>query len=549
MADVNSPSGTAQSGREREDATPAALAWLGERLLAAAEADPELRAALRAWAAYVLERTGGADSDPAGAVPSAGPRADHPLATAFDVDPSEITSPPSAFEQRFFASPATDDADRAAPSDTAGAGASAPEGEGEQAEDRGRGRAPVLDEHLPLIEQRCRLKAEAARWAADRWRYLTGNLAWTDALDQERQALVTRAKALPDCFLSPCFPETSQPADPSTWTQIADCFDTLATAVELARGLFANGDQEGDLHQPTIELLAEAQSMLRTAMLWVGGRDDADQCKVHRWLERVTFERGLFVHRYMKADDLADPGRLAALRERIDELHGRWSERHRQRRHRRERFRRIEYHLKQLAGNPLDPAHDRSVIVQAIEELVESGMPASDVELRQLLLPRLDELPEREHLPRPAQQVLVEIDRYLATRPGDDPDLAPAEPAPAVREVRRLLSGRTVLMIGGKRRAGSQRNLEEAFGLRELRWEDSSPHQPLSDFEPAIVRPEVALVLLAIRWTSHSYGQLKTVCDRTGKPLVRLPAGYGVNRVAAEIMAQCSEELRAGTSD
>jgi len=60
-----------------------------------------------------------------------------------------------------------------------------------------------------------------------------------------------------------------------------------------------------------------------------------------------------------------------------------------------------------------------------------------------------------------------------------------------------------------------------------------------------IARPEVALVVLAIRWSSHSFGDVKLFCDKYGKPLVRLPAGYNSNQVAAQVLAQCSTRLGA----
>jgi hypothetical protein len=49
--------------------------------------------------------------------------------------------------------------------------------------------------------------------------------------------------------------------------------------------------------------------------------------------------------------------------------------------------------------------------------------------------------------------------------------------------------------------------------------------------------------LLAIRWASHGFGDVKPLCDRHGKLLVRLPGGYNANQVAAQILAQCSEHL------
>ena len=56
-------------------------------------------------------------------------------------------------------------------------------------------------------------------------------------------------------------------------------------------------------------------------------------------------------------------------------------------------------------------------------------------------------------------------------------------------------------------------------------------------------QPDVALVVLAIRWTSHSYGVVKAYCDQYGKPFVRLKAGYNPTQVAAHILDQVSDQL------
>ena len=51
------------------------------------------------------------------------------------------------------------------------------------------------------------------------------------------------------------------------------------------------------------------------------------------------------------------------------------------------------------------------------------------------------------------------------------------------------------------------------------------------------------VVLLAIRWSSHAFGDIKQFCDQHGKPLVRLPGGYSPNQVAAQIVMQAGEKL------
>ena len=86
-------------------------------------------------------------------------------------------------------------------------------------------------------------------------------------------------------------------------------------------------------------------------------------------------------------------------------------------------------------------------------------------------------------------------------------------------------------------------------GLRELNWVATRSTESLDIFEPYVVRPDVVLVLLAIRWTSHSYGEVRQFCERCGKPLVRLPGGYGPNQVAFQVLQQCGDRLRVNRQE
>jgi hypothetical protein len=120
---------------------------------------------------------------------------------------------------------------------------------------------------------------------------------------------------------------------------------------------------------------------------------------------------------------------------------------------------------------------------------------------------------------------------------------APALPTARVAEAARLLLGKSVVLIGGNPRPNSHAALKAALGLKELVWIETKVHESIDKFEPYIARSDVALVLLAIRWSSRSFGDVKRFCDRYDKPLVRLPGGYNPNQVAAQILAQCSREL------
>ena len=165
------------------------------------------------------------------------------------------------------------------------------------------------------------------------------------------------------------------------------------------------------------------------------------------------------------------------------------------------------------------------------------------VKLRELLLPVIDDLPVRDDVPRGFRLVLREIDRFLAIRSLPSKSSITHELTrrgqrgwPAAGWPERRLDRR-------KRRREAQESLRRSLGLKNLVWIETKEHQAVATFEPMIVRPDVALVLLAIRWSSHAFGDVKVLCDRYGKPLVRLPGGYSPNQVAIQIVSQCSGQL------
>ena len=61
--------------------------------------------------------------------------------------------------------------------------------------------------------------------------------------------------------------------------------------------------------------------------------------------------------------------------------------------------------------------------------------------------------------------------------------------------------------------------------LASASWNGSyaPPHTSFYTFEPAIARPDTAVVLLAIRWSSHGFGEVRAVCEPHGK-LARPPS-------------------------
>lgn len=378
------------------------------------------------------------------------------------------------------------------------------------------------------LAPRCRAKAEAARWAAERQRRIRERDESPDEDEPADPVLRRWAEALTDAYYWSSTHEPGGSAEPTILDDVGGCFETLAAAIDLVDDAER---RKGGLEK-ALPLLAEAQSAVRRALQGLGMRDDPDQLAAYEQVRQSAARHRIFLKRYLRADDLADPSGWPGLLARIEARSGTDALSQRQR------------SLLRTLDSLLESG-ERSweEAVAVVERLVADGLPPSSRELRDVLLPVLDDMPEMDDPPPGVRLVLREIDRYLATRTVNPPTATPSEPITEVREAARLLSGRSAVLIGGVRRPQAQEMLRKSLGLHELIWIATREHQAIRGFEAKIARPEVAVVLLAIRWSSHSFGDVKLFCDRHGKPLVRLPGGYNPAQVASQILAQCSDQL------
>jgi hypothetical protein len=407
----------------------------------------------------------------------------------------------------------------------------------------GWSRSAVEPEDLPDIEARCRLKAEAARWAAERLRRMDARVDYHAEIGPIDRDIIARAKALPDCFLWTNHSSFRAPNDLLLCDQLGGGYETLGEAAGLLQEAIAHG-AKGQHYEKALQLAAEAQSALRAAILAMEGPNDDDQLRVYNFLRATASREQIFIERYMRADDAADPttweerkGRILAARGAVETVRSAIK-------NQQKRLGRLKYHLEQLKKGSRTPDYDWQKVAETIDELLADGMQPSSVEIRELLLPMADDIPEMDPMPQGLQRVLLEMDQYLALRNQQSQErFNPRDVTDEVRRVGELLKGWAVVLIGGVPRPKSKKLIEDAFGLRELVWLETREHQSIEPFEAEIARPDVMLVILAIRWSSHSFGDVKAFCDRHGKPLVRLPAGYSPNQIAKHILDQCSERL------
>lgn len=401
---------------------------------------------------------------------------------------------------------------------------------------------------LALVAQRAQLKAECCRWAIDRRGRLADGADFEQHIKPMDIELYDRLGSLPECYAWPLDPYVTLPGDLAL-ENAGGCYEALADAIELAERVRSDEELFDSFGHTAYELLAECCSSLRIALDRCDIRKDADQTAAFNWLRVRTHEDGVFIARHMRLEDPADPETwpdrrdvVAGVVEQIDALKSHEKER-------KNLLGRVGYLAKRWADYQGDEVMTQTTkLADAIERLVELKVRPSDPRIRDPLLTIADDLPDGFEPRGPFAEALRYADEHTARLEAESqrPPATTAEPTAEVLEARALLKGKVVVLIGGDCRPRSRDALREGLELAELRWVATREHESISNFESQVKRDDVAVVLLAIRWASHSFEGIKTACDRAGKPFVRLPGGYGLNRVAYEIVNQVSDELDKG---
>lgn len=402
-------------------------------------------------------------------------------------------------------------------------------------------REPHAEFDPETLLSRLHLKLEACRWLLEH-----GYTEDSQAL-AERVRLIERGRDL-GCHLWMLDPRIVSPAATSQHALLAGNLEVTAEALALWQA--CEGEDE---EVAAARLLAEAQAALRAAVAearsvnpYLPNELDADQSLIFTELRSFAEISSTYLD-FLKLESLPDPSVHADLRRRVALLCERHQSRKRTGLERQRQLRRLHYHAEHLRRGSHNPAHDLKRVRETVHDLVAAGLPESAPSFDAALHPILDRLEGG------AEDALVaRVAGFVRarSRAGVNPHgppvsaKAPELPSAEVQRLARLLTGRTVVMIGGSERPQMRAKIEEAFGCR-LDWLESQPHQSHYDFAPAIVRPEVALVLLLIRWSSHSFAEVANFCREHDKPLVRVPSGYGVNSLARAILDQASRQLEA----
>jgi hypothetical protein len=481
-----------------------------ERLLELAAEDDELRADLRALAEQILAAT----------VPQPAPVESVEETPAFGQEvPTEAESTSEPLHQLTL-------------------GRSLPN-RGEIHRDRSSSEPEVRHDDLLDLESRCRRKSEAARRAAERLRRAREENDTPIENSPDDPEMVAWGERLVNSFYWSLSSEGSATLDVSVVDHAGGCFEAVAEALALVRVTQQEHPGSTKSLDRVLPLVAEAQSALRAAVQRLGDAGDSDQLEVFEWLKAAAAQNHVYIKSFMRADEVAEPSRWSELLARIESVAGGSGK---PLRLLDSQIGPLRDHVKRIQ-ECADNDSEWYVLIDVVNEIVAGGIPPSNRELRDLLLPVIDEVPARDEYPENFRRVLREIDRFLATRDATARSSLSHEPSAEVRETARLLASKSIVLIGGNRRREAQESLKRALGLKDLIWIETKEHQAVDTFEPLIAREDVALVLLAIRWSSHAFGDVKQLCDRHGKLLVRLPGGYNPNQVAAQILSQSSGQL------
>ncbi|MFO0938941.1 MAG: hypothetical protein U0798_20755 [Gemmataceae bacterium] len=402
---------------------------------------------------------------------------------------------------------------------------------------------------LPIMAKRCRVKAEACRILVKRY---SGTTSETD----ESVPLFKKAAELPDCGLW-MLTGSGFNITPGVWENLAGAYEAAAVACELMDKVLPRTDTGLEIG---LNLAAESQSTLLYAVVDTGRRGpDTDQIELFIRIRETGAQRRIYIPKYLKRDDRADPdnwrdvlarltreyepykngtippvataevvtgvGAAAKAKAPDKSMHS------------------VQYHLKKVKESP--STANWPWIFKLIDETLESGLTANDAGLRDLFIPVADAAPDDVEIPPRVVALYREIDRHLATHPAEE-RVAPETPSQETVKAAVLLGGKEVAMVGGALRLPQQKAIIEAFDLRDLRWIPAIEPGMVPRYEQEIARPDVAVVLYAMRWTGAEYDEVKALCDKHRKPLVKLPRGYNPNQIASELLRQAGERLRNG---
>mgnify|MGYP007107473570 CR=1 FL=1 len=253
----------------------------------------------------------------------------------------------------------------------------------------------VSDNDLALIAERCRLKAEGVRWAVERDELLRDGADFSFDIRPGDQDIIGRARELPNCFLWMNQPRSDIWSRAENYLLLADCFETLAECVEAIQATVGVEDQTHFM--AAVEMMAEAQSALRTAVSRVEPHPDSDQQMIYYWLRNRANQDRFYISRFMKISDPADPGRNDDVHDRAFELLEAITHDQHLATQIERGMAKARHHIERIAsGEDVSDEYDWSRAAESIEAVIECGISCDNEELVELVSPYAEQLIDQD---------------------------------------------------------------------------------------------------------------------------------------------------------
>lgn len=443
---------------------------------------------------------------------------------------------------------------------------------------------------LNLISERARLKAEGVRWAWTRERRIHAGADFRREIQPNDQSLVHRAKALANCYMWMNDPFGPRLTDQHQMETLAGCFETLAESVALVKEVMPDRHKQPDLVKQALTYMAQSQSALRMVVRQIYDRDDQDQMESYQWLRRITQVERIYLSRYMRLDDPADPSDWVMIHDSVSRIEMQLDVSRRVSAAIKSLVRKLAYETSQVAHLPADLAKPKwDTVFEIVGELVAVGMSPSHPDMINPLLHIAESIPSDVEIPDVCRKVWDYIEAAIEDRDANAdiedgvkpplvrsrPTLAPAAPLPvapapepAIRSVaqslrtkvpvavetpeldssaliQERLRGRSIVLVSGEAREPARRALQSTLGLKDLIWFTLHGPEDVPALKADIMNPDVALVMVAPKAAERARDDLARVCESSGKPMVRLSIGYAPSAVLSAIVNQAGERLTA----
>ncbi len=347
-------------------------------------------------------------------------------------------------------------------------------------------------------------------------------------------------------------------ASAAEWLETADAFDLNSRIVTAAS---ESGDPATGPSGPAwLQLMASSQCVLRNVLSRNHRMTDEDQVFLHGYLKAAAFEHQ-YLLRHLRLKDILTATEVPKLDAVLAGLVASTGPKPRPAVSPvKERAKRLQYHARRLAGTASEQdaserAHHVEVIVDAIRALEAEGVAPTDALFAPLIQLDASHWEGCEHgavisdlWQRRLEQLEAAEDSSGedSTEASEESPDAPSRQTPEMNRIRRILEGRTLLLIGGDPQPRRIQAYIKAFNLAGVEWPETRHYQSNERLITLIERADIAVVAVAIRWASHARSELRQVVLQAGKPWVVLERGLNPAQFASALLEQCSEHPALG---